>query len=150
MTTPHDDVLLKCVEEENLRKLAGVGEDVDVSWSVEVPCFFEGNIGFADLVIKTENRKTLVEVKPILRDLGALLRQVKKYRSELEPDRVVLAVCEDLDDDVKKVLEHEGVDVCVFDLPDPWEVSVYNGKRQLKRKKKAYEFRTGGGMGWRE
>ncbi|MFZ2471371.1 MAG: hypothetical protein WAW52_05440 [Methanothrix sp.] len=100
-------------------------------------------IGYADLIFSWEmffsetyvlaNHPTnavryVIEAKPELTDVGAVLRQLKTYKATKEriweadrwkivPVYMAIATYSSISDDVRAYLEHEGVKVVTFDTP---------------------------------
>jgi len=74
----------------------------------------------------------LVELKPKITDIGAVLRQVKTYREYL-PDitNTVIATFSEVSDDIRQIVKHENVTIVVFE----GEV-----KEDVRSPKQAYEL----------
>jgi hypothetical protein len=85
--------------------------------SLIAECEFEG-IKYTP-IDKTSILKTIVEIKPEMEDVGAVIRQLKTYQDILsysEKDKevkfsMVIATPVEVDQDVKEYLHHEGVRV---------------------------------------
>jgi hypothetical protein len=69
----------------------------------------------AHMINFKKNGTTLVELKPNLYDIGAVLRQVKTYREYLPKIKnTVIATFSDVSDDIRQLAKNEGVIIVTF------------------------------------